>query len=263
MLLDGLGARISANIYKPFHAEQAPIIADVQRIVRNSADNVMNAAPFLDIFVFIDSYDFGDVKHDVFGFIYENYLKELYSDQQLGQFFTDPAVVDFMLDEVGYTPEGIRARGRQRISLVDPSCGSGTFLYSALRALMDGQLTDSLETSQQIEADILENIFGLDIAAFPLYLAEMSILMQMLPIIVAETYNNPIDKKLRLFVTEDSVAEFLDDVGKRVSRVTGTKKQFSFAYAGFMRDDHDLREMKASLNVQGSGKSATPCANVT
>ena len=33
----------------------------------------------------------------------------------------------------------------------------------------------------------------------------MSILMRMLPLILTEKYNNPVDKKLRLYVTEDSL----------------------------------------------------------
>jgi type I restriction-modification system DNA methylase subunit len=169
----------------------------------------MNAAPFLDIFSLIKGYDFGNVRNDVFGVIYENYLKELYADQNLGQFFTDPSVVDFMLHEVGYTASDLRKKKADEISIVDPSCGSGTFLYSAARELLDRKEPGSLAEAQQAEAEIVDNVFGLDIAEFPLYLAEMGILMKMLPIIVAEKYNNPVDKKLKLFMTDDSVAEFI------------------------------------------------------
>jgi hypothetical protein len=45
---------------------------------------------------------------------------------------------------------------------------------------------------------------------FPLFLAEMNILMQLLPVVVAMNYANPINEKLKLFITKDSIAEFLD-----------------------------------------------------
>ena len=76
----------------------------------------MQVAPFLDIFVFIKKYYFADVQNDIFGAIYENYLKELYEEQQLGQYFTDPAVVNFMLEEIGYSASEIKKRGHDNMS---------------------------------------------------------------------------------------------------------------------------------------------------
>jgi hypothetical protein len=96
MILEGISERISDNIYKPFHQEQSLILAEVNELVRSGEDNLISVAPFLDIFVLIKRYDFGNVQNDIFGAIYENYLKELY-DEQLGQYFTDPEIVNFML----------------------------------------------------------------------------------------------------------------------------------------------------------------------
>lgn len=56
---------------------------------------------------------------------------------------------------------------------------------------------------------INENVFGLDIAEFPSFLAEMNILMHMLPLIITEKYNNSIDQKIKIFKTNDSISEFL------------------------------------------------------
>ena len=111
-----------------------------------------------------------------------------------------------MLSEVGYRSDEINRRKHRNISIVDPSCGSGTFLYSAIRELVKAVGHEGEADSHRVEADVLTNVFGLDIAEFPLYLAEMSILMRMLPLILTEKYNNPVDKKLRLYVTEDSLS---------------------------------------------------------
>ena len=241
-ILEGISERISENIYKPFHHEQSPIIREVRDLLHSGEDNLLNAAPFLDIFVLIKRYHFGNVQNDIFGTIYENYLKELY-DEQLGQYFTDPEVVNFMLSEIGYQSSEINRRKHKNISIVDPSCGSGTFLYSAIREIVKAGGDETEADSHRVEADVLTNVFGLDIAEFPLYLAEMSILMRMLPLILTEKYNNPVDKKLRLYVTEDSLSEFIQNVGDGTQR----SLDLGWTYHGFMRDETDLSEMKASL----------------
>ena len=241
-ILEGISERISANIYKPFHQEQALIVKEVRDLLHSGQDTLLSAAPFLDIFILIKRYDFGDVKNDIFGAIYENYLKELY-DEQLGQYFTDPEVVNFMLSEVGYRASEVRRRRHEDISIVDPSCGSGTFLYSAVRELVAAAGGGSEAESHRAEADVRSNVFGLEIAEFPLYLAEMSILMRLLPLVLTETYNNPVDKKFRLYVTEDSLSEFIQDVGESEQR----DLDLGWQYHGFMRDETDLSEMKSSL----------------
>ena len=241
-ILEGISERISENIYKPFHEEQKLIVRQVRELLHSGEDTILSAAPFLDIFVLILRWNFGNVQNDVFGAIYENYLKELY-EEQLGQYFTDPAVVNFMLSEVGYQSREIRRRYHKNISIVDPSCGSGTFLYSAVREIVKARGSSAEAVSHRVESDVLTNAFGLDIAEFPLYLAEMSILMRMLPLIVAEKYNNPVDKKFGLYVTEDSLAEFVENLSDGAQ----PKMDLGWTYHGFMRDEADLLEMKSSL----------------
>ena len=252
MILEGISDSISENIYKPFHQEQTLILTEVNQLVRSGEDNLISVAPFLDIFVLIKRYNFANVQNDIFGAIYENYLKELY-DKQLGQYFTDPEVVNFMLEEIGYNAKEIKRRKHKDISIIDPSCGSGTFLYSAIREIVKAGNAQADTDARRVEADILGNVFGLDIAEFPLYLAEMSILMRMLPLILNEKYNNPVDNKLRLYMTEDSLSEFVKDVGN------GIQGTLEWEYHGFMRDEHDLSEMKQSLTDSMDERSGKRC----
>jgi hypothetical protein len=249
LILEGMGASISESIYKPFYNEQEEILKQVKDIVHSGEENIMHVSPFLDIFAFVTKYYFADVQNDIFGAVYENYLKELYEEQQLGQYFTDPSVVNFMLEEIGYSAHEIKTRGFSNISIVDPSCGSGTFLYSAVREIVKARGSAHLEDSRDAERLILNNVFGLDIAEFPLYLAEMSILMRMLPIIASDKYNNPVEKKLKLFVTEDSVAEFTRHHSGGLGLTDGTQGLLAldWQYEGFMRDEADLDDLKKSL----------------
>ena len=259
--IEGISTKISKNIYRPFSEEQEFITQTVIDLYHKPSNELHDVSPWLDIFIFIKKYSFADVRNEIFGYIYENYLKALYEQQKKGQYFTDPAVVNFMLDQVGYIPRAIRKRlddDRDKISLVDPSCGSGTFLYSAVNTIIRAFGDDSKQTAKRIENLVNKNIFGLDIGEFPLYLAEMNILMRMLPLIVNEKYNNPVDKKIKVFKTRDSIAEFMDtslrihDIGAAAQKHKGQEffafeKELDIGYSSYVRDERDLEEMKRSL----------------
>lgn len=260
----GISHFISDKLYKPFNKEQEFINQKLHEVLCKPDVMLEEVTLWLDIIVFIKKYNFANLKNEIFGFIYENYLKELYEETNKGQYFTDPAVVNFMLDEIGYTPKEIQKlydkKELDKLSIIDPSCGSGTFLYSAVHRIVETLFDGSEDKSKIIEEIINNNIFGLDIAEFPLYLAEMNILMRLLPIIVNENYNNPIDKKIKIFKTQDSISEFMDTNIKANTEsfenevIQGTQQKSLFesqlldlSYKSYIRDEDDLKEMKDSM----------------
>ena len=260
--IDRISAGISKNIYHPFSKEQEFIRERLMELYHKPMNELHDVSPWLDIFVFIKKYKFAEVRNEIFGYIYENYLKTLYEDEKKGQYFTDPAVVNFMLEQIGYTPEALKNRigpEKNSISLIDPACGSGTFLYSAVDTLIRTLRPDSEYLAKKVEELVNKDIFGLDIAEFPLYLAEMNILMRMLPLIINEKYNNPVEKKIKVFKTRDSIAEFMDtalrntihDIDVAVQKNNGQgylfKEKLDLGYASYVRDEDDLKEMKDSL----------------
>lgn len=267
-IIEGISNKISQNIYRPFKKEQDFINQILLNLYRQPKNELHDVAPWLDIFVFIKKYNFANIQNEIFGYIYENYLKELYEDTKKGQYFTDPAVVNFMLNQVGFTPDELQKRyqyDHNCISLIDPSCGSGTFLYSAVDSIIKAFGNSSLEKSEQVEKIIDDNIFGLDIAEFPLYLAEMNILMRMLPQIINEKYNNPVDKKIKVFLTKDSISEFMDTAVRNTSNDQAVEFQkkadsanqiplftqkLDLGYSSYVREESDLEEMKKSLENQ-------------
>ena len=252
---------ISENVYRPFVKEQEFINQKLENILDRPQNELNEVTPWLDIFIFIKRYSFINVRTEIFGYIYENYLKDLYIYEKKGQFFTDPAIVDFMLKQMGYTAEDIKNRvsaNENNISLIDPSCGSGTFLYSAVRNIMEAIPNGSLEASKKIEEIINENVFGLDIEEFPIYLAEMSIIMRILPLIINEKYNNRVEKKIKVFKTIDSISEFLDtslknniyDLKEDYESKGQTQlftERLNLGYSSYVRDEDDLKEMKKSV----------------
>lgn len=247
-IIRNLSSAIEKDLYKPFKEDQKFINERLEELTRKDEKEIGDISIWLDIICYIHRFDFSGITNDIFGHIYENYLKELYSEENLGQFFTPPEVVDFMLEEIGWTEEEIKKRAsenKDNLSIIDPSCGSGTFLYSATNILMNAIPHETEEQSKFVENIINQNIFGLDVEEFSLYLAEMSILMRLLPCIINEKYNNPIDKKLKIFKTKDSIAEFInlntEEKGGLFDKYT------DLSYNSLMRDEGDLADLKFSV----------------
>lgn len=265
-IIEGISVKISKNVYRPFIKEQEFIKDKIQDLYHSLENNLSDVSPWLDIFIFIKKYNYSNVRNEIFGYIYENYLKELYEETKKGQYFTDPTVVNFMLDQIGYTPEVVTKRvanDPDSVSIIDPSCGSGTFLYSATDSIVKAFLNGgNEEASKKIEEIVTSCVFGLDIEEFPLYLAEMNVLMRMLPLIINEKYNNPIDKKIKVFKTRDSISEFMDtalkntlsDINiafvKNKGQTSLFAEKLNLGYSSYVRDEDDLQEMKKSLENQ-------------
>ncbi len=259
-VIDGMSHSISENIYRPFNKEQERIGGKFLDLYRKAKNELSDVSPWLDIVVFIKKYNFQNIQNEIFGYVYENYLKELYEDEKKGQYYTDPSVVNFMLEQVGYTAKEIRNKTKggelDKLSIVDPACGSGTFLYSATGEIVKSFSTLTDETSKQIEAIVTSNVFGLDVEEFPLYLAEMSMLMRMLTLIMGQKYNNPLEKKIKVFLTKDSITEFMgsgiETAGADANIHGGQSSYFGKivepTYSSYMRDEQDLAEMKESMN---------------
>lgn len=220
-IICSISDKISENIYRPFTKEQDFIPQKLLELYQKGNNKLSDISPWLDIFDFIKKYNFVGVQNEILGNVYENYLKKLYAGKEKGQYFTDPAVVNFMLQQIGFTTEKIQQRYKvdeDSISLIDPSCGSGAFLYSAVDSIIRAFSYDFDGKSKRVEKIIANNIFGLDSDEFSLCLAEMSILMRMTPLITNEKYNNPDEKKIKAFHTEDSITEFMKTTDLKIPR---------------------------------------------
>ena len=107
-------------------------------------------------------YDFSQLREDVIGQIMEGLIPE---DERhaLGQYFTREDLVDFIIGFVVHDENAF---------YIDPTCGSGTFLnrlYSRLRWRSAYRAT---------HGQLLEKIWGIDIAHFPAELATINLFRQ-------------------------------------------------------------------------------------
>ena len=111
----------------------------------------------------IEEFDFSSLDFDVIGQMYER-LIGAEERRRFGQFYTSPDVVDLI------NAFCIRKPGDR---VLDPACGGGTFLvraYARKRAL--AQTAGRPPTSH---GRILDEIFGIDIAAFPAQLSTINL----------------------------------------------------------------------------------------
>ena len=103
-----------------------------------------------------------DSSQDAKGLAFQKFLSHHEKDRQ-GQFFTPESVIDFCVEMMHPKPNE---------KIIDPACGSGGFLMSAINYL---QKTNK---NIDIQSIISENIFGFDINKSILRIAKMKLLLE-------------------------------------------------------------------------------------
>lgn len=127
----------------------------------------------------LNMYNFKEVTNDLLGFTYETFIDRVARNKK-GHFLTPPAVVEFMLDRMEYNTPAIIGE-----KLLDPACGSGSFLVHAARRLRQ-VLASALNTSDPVTLawafieQVKTKLVGLEINPFSCYLAELNLLIQAL-----------------------------------------------------------------------------------
>ncbi len=113
----------------------------------------------------LDHYDLGEFKHDTIGYIYEDTIPPEVR-HGLGQYYTPPQIVELITRLTIKDPDD---------KVLDPGCGSGTFLinsYNVLKELKEdaGQSTN--------HSELLDQIYGIDINRFPAQLTAINLALQ-------------------------------------------------------------------------------------
>ena len=98
------------------------------------------------------------------GVLYQRYF-DRDTRKALGEFYTPPEVIEFILDECGY-------KGQRADRLLDPACGSGSFLAAALRRYLKNAGGDAKRTLQDLTDGL--KIVGFDINPFAVLMAQMN-----------------------------------------------------------------------------------------
>jgi hypothetical protein len=118
------------------------------------------------------------VTFDVFREVYQNILPREVR-RSVGEFYTSDKLVNEVLDAAGLDAGAIRQlyerwkRGERDTVILDPACGSGSFLVAVIRRIfssfgdrLPGDITDFIE----------ENVVGIDINPFAVEMARLNVI---------------------------------------------------------------------------------------
>lgn len=124
-------------------------------------DNKEVVEEIRDLIKALKSYDFRELEYEIIGNIFQR-LIPIEEQHSLGQYFTSVDVVDLILRF---------SMKHETEKVLDPSCGAGTFLVRAYtqKRLLNKKLNHE---------EILDSLWGVDIAKFPAHLATINLAIQ-------------------------------------------------------------------------------------
>ncbi len=125
----------------------------------------------LRVFYRLNAFDFTLITGDNLGNLYERFLDPK-SRKELGEYYTPEFVVDYILEEVGFTD----SPG----PLLDPACGSGTFLYRAIEAAIQKFRAKGIPYDKAIE-EAVRLVHGIDINIFAAFIAQLQVIWHLFP----------------------------------------------------------------------------------
>ncbi|TQQ81904.1 Eco57I restriction-modification methylase domain-containing protein [Halonotius roseus] len=140
-----------------------------------------------DLFFNVLRFDFADVEGDLLGNLYQRYF-DPETRKALGEFYTPQPVIDYIMDGVEYE------RGVSNERLIDPACGSGTFLVEAVeRYLADVERYEDDPDWKEHLQDLCTRprIVGLDIHPFAVLMAQIRFVVAILPAYREAKQSNP------------------------------------------------------------------------
>ena len=139
-------------------------LTEMRNLRKNTTLQLNDMLIWLDMVAMLNRHSFAHLPHDILGMVYENYMRQ-FVNTKLGQVFTPPILVDLMLDEAQFRPN---------TQFIDPACGAGAFVLAANFRAQKIKNEPHLSTINP-QSSLPK---GLDIAPFPLFLAQVGYLMQ-------------------------------------------------------------------------------------
>lgn len=173
-------------------------------------------------------FDFGQVAGDPLGDLYQKYFDKD-TRKALGEFYTPVEVANYILDAVQY-------RNVRYKRLLDPACGSGTFLVEALRRyLKEAEPTAKQYGWGQILRELCNSprIVGLDIHPFACLIAQVRFMLELIPY-----YKRAIEEdreflllRLPIFRTDSLLIEMVPQELPEAPRLVMTTEDIKFTAA--------------------------------
>jgi len=163
IIQEGLVSKHFHTFIQPYFDSTIKITGDYETIFQtNFVDNIEIPNDAINdlrkLTNFLSGIDYSRIDFDIIGKIFEKVIPKE-ERHQLGQFFTRSDIVDLI---IGFCINNIN------IKILDPACGTGTFLVRAYKRLRYLGNTKS-------HSSLLRQIWGIDIAKFPVHLSTINL----------------------------------------------------------------------------------------
>lgn len=135
------------------------------------------------IFKRLEEFDWSKLDQDLLKMLYQE-LVDPEDRSGLGEFYTPDWLAELILEDIGYK-EG---------ALLDPACGSGTFLFSAINRLRRQGFT-----GKKLVKYVMESIIGLDVHPVAVLMAKANILLALAPELKSK---RDFDVQLRVYMAD-------------------------------------------------------------
>jgi len=174
---DGYGEQTASQHKNPYNRfrEVAAEGSDVTRVSPATRERFSRAIAHVSFAVL--KFDFSQIEGDPLGNLYQRYF-DPETRKALGEFYTPQPVIDYIMDGVDYNI------GVSSDRIIDPSCGSGTFLVEAVDRYLDDvrRYNDDPNWSEHL-SDLCTHprIVGLDIHPFAVLMAQIRFMVAILP----------------------------------------------------------------------------------
>ena len=236
--------QLFAKLQEHFNGNVFPVIEGEQLIVEEKhlkkikncfIDGDISEQPKLFDDWRIFKFDF--IQIELLSEVYENFLGELQSKKEKGQFYTPYTLVELILNDKLPT----KNETDYNVKILDPACGSGIFLVESYKRLIRRWKNENPQktiTFKELQDILVKNIYGVEIdplaikvTAFSLYLAIVEHLNPNTLWIEKDNkfpylINNPDDKSLQGKEGEnlwcrDTIGEINPDDFEKVDLVVG------------------------------------------
>lgn len=147
----------------------------------------------------LNRFQLEDVNHDVWREVYQHYIPKK-ERLQMGGFYTNDKLAKWILELADYKGQN---------ELLDPACGSGTFLVEATkltRKKLGIPRSLNPDRAKKLLEKLNDKIFGLDIHPFATFLAHINLLFLNIDLVQSAT-NGPISFTLPQWVYESDYLE--------------------------------------------------------
>lgn len=117
-----------------------------------------------------NAYDFAGLSEELLGEIYQEFLPTA-KRKRLGEFYTPASIVDWLLEHTVWSHEPGR--------LLDPSCGSGSFLVRYVHRKLEDAKTRGLDAAE-VRREVQAEVWGFDLNPFAAFISHFQLMWALL-----------------------------------------------------------------------------------